>query len=80
MLEESNTIDISGVTFVSKKTFEKVLRSVSRAASKRLGILRNSRRVFRVILGIGRCFRGFVLNVLEYLLFCSVVLGCRYTP
>ena len=50
--------------------FEKHLRSVSRAASQRLGILR---KFWRVIYGtslLGRRFRGFVLLVLEY---CSAV-------
>ena len=51
-------------------TFEKHLRSVSRAASQRLGILRKSWRVFRDRSLLGRCFRGFVLPVLEY---CSAV-------
>ena len=50
--------------------FEKHLRSVSRAASKRLGILRKSWQVFYDRLLLGRCFRGFVLPVLEY---CSAV-------
>ena len=47
-------------------TFEKHLRSVSRAASQRLGILRKTWRVFRDRSLLGRCFRGFVLQVLEY--------------
>ena len=51
-------------------TFEKHLKSVSRAAAQRLGILRNSWRVFHDRSLVGRCFRGFVLPVLEY---CSVV-------
>ena len=51
-------------------TFEKQLRSVSRAASKRLGILRKSWRVFHDRALLGRCFRGFLLPVLEY---CSAV-------
>ena len=55
----------------SKLTFEKHLRSVSKAASQRLGILRKSWRVFHDRLLIGRCFWGFVLQVLEY---CSAVL------
>ena len=49
-------------------TFEKHLRSVSRAASQRLGILRKSWRVFHVRSLLGRCLRVFVLPVLE---FCS---------
>ena len=67
---ESDDLVIFGVTFDSKMIFEKHLRSVSRAASQRLGILRKSWRVFRDRLLIGRCFRGFVLPVLEY---CSAV-------
>ena len=51
-------------------TFEKHLRSVSRAASQTLGILRKSWRVFHDRALLGRCFRGFVLPVLEY---CSAV-------
>ena len=46
------------------------LRSVSRAASQRLGILRKSWRVFHDRLLIGRCFWVFFLPVLEY---CSAV-------
>ena len=58
------------VTFDSKMTFDKHLRSVSRAASQRLGILRKCWQVFHDRLLLGRCFRGFVLPVLEY---CSAV-------
>ena len=70
VLKESDNLVILGVIFDSKMTFEKHIRSVSRAASKRLGILRKSWRVFhdRSLLGI--CFRGIVLPVLEY---CSAV-------
>ena len=57
MLKESDVLDILGVTFDSKKTFEKHLRSVSRAASQRLGIL---------VSLLDRCFRDFVIIVLEY--------------
>ena len=51
-------------------TFEKHLRSVSRAASQRLGILRKSWREFHDRSLLGRCFLSFVLQVLEY---CSAV-------
>ena len=70
VLKESDNLVILAVTFDSKMTFEKHLRSVSRAASQRLGILRKSWRMFhdRSLLGI--CFRRFVLPVLEY---CSAV-------
>ena len=70
VLKESDDLVILGVTFDSKITFEKHLRSVSRAVSQRLGILRNSWRVFHDRSLRGRCFRGFVLSVLEY---CSAV-------
>ena len=70
VLKESNDLVIFGVTFDSKMTFENHLRSVSRAASQRLGILRKSWRVFHYRSLLGRCFRGFVLPVLEY---CSAV-------
>ena len=70
MLKESADLDILGVTFGSKMTFEKHLRSVFRAASQRLGILIKSWRVFYDRLLVGRCFLGFVLPILEY---CSAV-------
>ena len=40
VLKEFDDLVILGVTFGSKMTFKKHLRSVSRAASQRLGILR----------------------------------------
>ena len=70
VLKESDDLVILGVIFDSKMTFEKHLRSVSRAASQRLGILRKSWQVFHDRLLLERCFRGFVLPVLEY---CSAV-------
>ena len=70
VLKESDDLVILGVTFDSKMTFEKHLRSVSRAVSQRLSILRKSSRVFHDIALLGRCFNGFVLPVLEY---CSAV-------
>ena len=42
VLKEFDDLVILGVTFDSKMTFEKHLHSVSRAASKRFGILRKS--------------------------------------
>ena len=66
VLKESVDLVILGATFDSKMTFEKHLRSVSTAASQRLGILRKSWRVFHDSSLLERCFRGFVLRVLEY--------------
>ena len=70
VLKESDDLVILGVTFDSKLTFEEHLRSVSRAASQRLGILSKYWKVFHDRSLLGRCFRGFVLPVLEY---CSAV-------
>ena len=70
VLKEPDNLVILGVTFDSKMTFEKHLRLVSRAASERLGILRKSWRVFHDRSLLERCFRGFVLPILEY---CSAV-------
>ena len=64
VLKESDDLVILGVTFDSKMTFEKHLRSVSRAAFQRLGILRKSYPVFHDRSLLGRCFRGFGLPVL----------------
>ena len=75
MLKESDDLVLLGVTFDFKMTFEKRRCSVSRAASRRLGILRNSWQVFHNRLLLGRCFRGFVLPVLDYCfaVWCSAV-------
>ena len=70
VLKDSDDLVILGVAFDSKMTFEKHLHLVSRAASQRLGILKKSWRVFYDRSLLGRCFRGFVLPVLEY---CSAV-------
>ena len=43
VLKESDDLVKYGVTLDSKSTFEKNLRSVSRAASQRLGILKSCR-------------------------------------
>ena len=69
-LNESDDLDIFGMTFDSKMTFEKHLRSVCRATSQRFGILRKSWRVFLDRLLLGRRFRGYVLPVSEY---CTAV-------
>ena len=70
MLKESDDLVILGVTLASKVTSEKHLRSVSRAASQSLAILKKSWRIFHVRSLLGSCFLCFVLPVLEY---CSVV-------
>ena len=70
VLKGSDDFVVLGVTFDSMMTFVKSLRSVSRAASQRLGILRKYWRVFHDRSLLGRCFLGFVLPVLEY---CSAM-------
>ena len=72
VLKESDDLDILGVTFNSKLTFEKHLRSVSRAASQILGILGKSWRIFHDRLLIGRCFWGFVFQFWNTVLQCGV--------
>ena len=73
VLKVSDDLIILGVTFDSKMTFEEHLRSVSRAASKQLDILRKSWRVFHDRSLLCRCFRCFVLPALEYfsVVWCS---------
>ena len=58
------------MTFDSKLTSEKHLCLVSRAAYHRIWILRKFWRVFHDRSLLERCFRGFLLPVLEY---CSAV-------
>ena len=70
VMKESDDLDILGVAFDSRMTFEKHLRLVSRATFQWYGIWRKSWRVVNDRLLLGRCFRGSVLPVLEY---CSAV-------
>ena len=70
VLKEYDDLHILEVTFDSKLTYEKHLRSVSSAAFQRLGFLRKSWRMFHDRSLLGRCFWGFVLPVLEQ---CSAV-------
>ena len=79
VLKESDDLATLGLTFDSKMTFEKHLHSVSCAASQRLGILRKSWRVFHDRSLLGRCFLGFCPASFG-VLFCSLLLCCRYTP
>ena len=66
VLKEFDYLVILRVKFYTKMIFEKHLSSVSRAASQGLGILRKSWRFFHDRSFLWRCFRGFVLPVLEY--------------
>ena len=64
--------------FDSRMTFEKHLRSVSRTALKRLGILQKSHRVIHDESLLVR-LSGFFPARFAVLL-CSAMLGCGYTP
>ena len=66
VLKACDDLDILGVTFESKMAFEKHLRSVSRAASQRHGILRKYWQVFRDGSLLERCFCGFILTILDH--------------
>ena len=70
VLKESDDFVILRVTFDSKITFEKHHSSFSRAASQRLGVLRESWRVFH-----DRPLLGDVFSVLSCP-FWSTVLQC----
>ena len=75
--KESDDLDILGVTFDSKMTFEKHIRSVSRAAFQRLDILRKFWRVLHGKSLLERCFRGFVVDTYIKLL-GRFVSGARF--
>ena len=62
--KESADLIILGVTFDAKMTFEKQLRSVSRAAAQRLGSMRKSCQVFHDLSLLLRYFWSFVLPIL----------------
>ena len=87
-LKESVGLDIFGVTLA----FEKQLRSVSRAASERLGALRKSWRVNNLLCivlktsgnkRLSMAFKYFMFSRswwdAVWVIFCGVVLGCQYT-
>ena len=76
MQQQLDDLVIFGVTLDSKMTFEKHLRSVSRAASQRLGILRKSWQVFHDSLLLWSCFRDFAETHLKLL--DRVVNGASY--
>ena len=69
-LKNLEYLEILGVTFDSKITFESHLRSISRSVSQKIGIMRKSWSVFGDHALMRRCFNSFLLPVLEY---CSSV-------
>lgn len=63
----------------SEITIEKHLRTVAEAASQRLGILKNSLRVFHDRSLLVRDFWGVLMPIFENGS-CGVVPDCRHTP
>ena len=61
---------ILGVTFNSKMTFEKHLSLGFQSSFEKTWYLEEALASVSGVLHLGRCFRGFVLPVLEY---CSAV-------
>ena len=70
VLKDLAYLEILGLTFDSKLTFETHLRSVARSVSQKTGIMRKSWSIFRDPSLMKTCFYSFLLPVLEY---CSAV-------
>ena len=68
----SLNLDILGVKFDSRLTFEDHARGIVSHVSQRIGILSLVKRVFVDTSALLRCYYAFVLPVLEY---CSPVWG-----
>ena len=68
----SPNLDILGVKFDSRLTFEDNMRGIVSRVSQRIGILRLVKRVFVNTSVLLRCYSAFVLPILEY---CSPVYG-----
>ena len=68
----SPNIDIHGVRFNSRSTFEDHVRGIVSSASQRIRIFRLVKRVFVDTSVLLRCYYAFVLPILEY---CSPLSG-----
>ena len=66
----SRNLDIIGVKFDSRLTFEDHVHGIVSHVSQRIGILRLVKRVFVDTSVLLRCYSAFVLPILEY---CSSV-------
>ena len=71
-IRASPNLDILGVKFNSKLTFEDHVRGIVSRVSRRIGILRLVRRIFVDTSVLLRCYFAFVLPIHEY---CSPVQG-----
>ena len=65
-LTTSDSFKILGITFDSKFTFESHLRSVSSVIAQKLGLLRNSYKIFGDACVLLKCFNTFILSCFEY--------------
>ena len=59
-------LEILGVTFDSKFTFERHIRSISSLVAQKIGLLRKCFRIFGDHDVLLRCFNSFILPCLEY--------------
>ena len=71
-IRSSSNLDILGVKFDCKLTFEDHVRGIVSGVSQRIGILRLMKRIFVDTCVLLRCYFAFVLLILEY---CSPVWG-----
>ena len=65
-IRASPNLDILGVKFDSKLTFEDHVRGIVSRISQRIGILRLVKRIFVDTSVLLRCYFAFVLQILEY--------------
>ena len=73
-------LDILGVKFDSKITFEDHVRGIVPHVSQEIGILRLVKGLFVDTSVVLRCYFAFVLPILDYLLFSGVWLSCLMSP
>ena len=71
-IRASPNLDILGVKFDSKLTFEDHVHGIVSRVSLRIGILRLMNRIFVGTSVLPRCYFEFVLPILEY---CSTMCG-----
>ena len=71
-IRASPDLDILGMKFDSKLTFEDHVPGIVSRVSHRIGILRLAKRIFMDTSVLLRCYFSFVLPMLEY---CSPVWG-----
>ena len=73
-LRASPNLDIIGVKFDSKLTFEDHVRGIVSSVSERIGVLRFVKCVFVNTSVLLFCYYTFVLRILEYSFRCDVQL------